>query len=269
MKVEEASVLEQTALGGDYRLLKFASKTIAPEVRPGQFIHLRISDRGGLTLRRPFSVYKADGKCLAIIYKIVGCGTKLLADLKAGDRVSIMGPLGNGFPATVRGELPVLVAGGYGAAALCLLAEQGKTKGIIFIGAKSAEDILCAGDFDQLGWETKIATEDGSIGRKGLVTDLLKAWLQEAIPPTRTAQTAGDRRKTIYACGPMGMLKAVSGIAVAQNIKAWLSLDTHMGCGVGACLACVQKVKDGENGWKWARVCADGPVFECREIVWD
>lgn len=265
MQIETVTVLEQQVLGGDYRVLKFASGKIAAKVKPGQFIHLRVTERNNIVLRRPFSVFKADKQSLTVLFKIIGKGTKILAKMRPGDKASIIGPLGNGFPIPVGKAFPVFVAGGYGSAALYLLAERAKKRGIIFIGGKTDEDILCVADFKRLGWAVTIATEDGSAGQKGLVTDILTGYLSEK---------SKRRRLALYACGPMGMLEAVAGIAMAGDWKAWLSLDRHMGCGVGACLACVQKIRvAGKHGpadsWKWARICTEGPVFECREIVWE
>jgi dihydroorotate dehydrogenase electron transfer subunit len=268
LQIETVTVLEQKekkVLGGDYRVLKFASEKIAPRVKPGQFIHLRAAGCDEIVLRRPFSVFKADKKSLAVLFKIIGKGTKVLSQLRAGDKASMIGPLGNGFPAPVKNIYPVFVAGGYGSAALYLLAERTKKTGTIFIGGKTKADILCADDFKRLGWNVRIATEDGSAGQKGLVTDILKEYLSEK----------GKRRQmALYACGPMGMLAAVAGIAMDGDWKAWLSLDKNMGCGVGACLACVQKIKvpgdrRASDSWKWARICTEGPVFECREIIWE
>jgi dihydroorotate dehydrogenase electron transfer subunit len=264
LHIETVTVLARQVLGGNYRVLKFASGKIAAGVKPGQFIHLRVDDGNDYVLRRPFSVFKADRRSLTILFKIVGKGTEILARLRAGKRASIIGPLGNGFPMPAAGTFPLLIAGGYGSAALYLLAERSRKKGIIFIGGGTAGDILCLDDFKRLGWNVRVATEDGSAGQKGLVTDILTEYLSEK---------GRSRRSALYACGPEGMLKAVTGIARAGGLKAWLSLDNHMGCGVGACLACVQKVKtpgkhrSGES-WEWARVCTEGPVFECREIVW-
>jgi len=251
---------EKKVCGGNYCTLKFASDKVAAGVKPGQFIHLRVSDRNHIVLRRPFSVFKADKRSLTVLFKIIGQGTKILAQLRPGDKADIIGPLGNGFPLPDKNVCPVFIAGGYGSAALYLFAARARKKGTLFIGGKTAEDILCADDFKRLGWDVRVATEDGSEGQKGLVTDILTEYLSEK---------RKKRRMAFYACGPMGMLKAVAGIAMKGGWQAWLSLDRHMGCGVGACLACVQKVKVGKGDWKWARICTEGPVFECRKIMWE
>ncbi len=268
LHIETVTVLEQKGgknFGGDYRVLKFASKKIAPAVRPGQFIHLRVFGRDEIVLRRPFSVFKVDRQSLTILFKIIGKGTKLLAQLRPGDKAGMIGPLGNGFPPPAKDVYPVLVAGGYGSAALYLLAQRMKNKGILFIGGKTKEDILCVADYKRLGWKVCVATEDGSAGQKGLVTDILEKYLAVGIK---------NRKMALYACGPMGMLSAVGKIAINGGWPAWLALDKNMGCGVGACLACVQKIRvpgarGTQDSWKWARICTEGPVFECREIVWE
>ena len=181
-----------------------------------------------------------------------------MQDLKIGDSVSLIGPLGNGFPLALPATvIPVLVAGGYGVAPLYFLARHLPRRGVLFIGGAKAIDILLADEFRKLAWDVRIATDDGSLGVKGLVTVPLDSWLQE-----------GKGIPEFYACGPNGMLKAVGDRAIQGNWKAWLSLDRHMGCGVGACLACVQKVRlNGQD--TLARVCKDGPVFESRDVIWD
>lgn len=264
MHLERASVISQREMGGDYRLLVLDCPPIASQVRPGQFIHLRVPNLDGFVLRRPFSVFKAEGGTLSILYKRVGRGTSAMKLLQSGSVVSIMGPLGNGFPVERASGFPILVAGGYGVAALYLVAQRLATKGILFVGGAGRAEILCVEDFEALGWPIRVATEDGSRGERGLVTAPLDAWLR--------AERQG-RTPEFWACGPMGMLRAVGDRAIAGGWQAWLSLDRHMGCGVGACLACVQQIRvpgdDGAGPVVWARVCRDGPVFESREIVWD
>ena len=122
-------------------------------------------------------------------------------------------------------------------------------------------DILCVPDFVALGWDVRVATEDGSLGIRGLVTVALDAW---------SAGEGAGKKPEVFACGPNAMLKAVSDRALARGWKAWISVDEKMGCGVGACLTCVVKVKaEDAQGWKWARSCREGPVFECREVIWE
>lgn len=260
MQMEETNVLEHRQIQGGYRLLVLQSPGIAPQVQPGQFVHLRVPQLDAAVLRRPFSVYKTEGDRLSILYKDVGRGTAALTHVPAGETVSLIGPLGSGFPRAEAGRFPVLVAGGYGMAALYIVARAQPTKGIAFFGGKTASDILCADEFEAMGWPVRVATEDGSLGVRGLVTDTLDAWL---------SRNRGDKTPEFFACGPNGMLKAVGERAIGGGWRAWLSMDRHMGCGVGACLTCVQKIKTPDGGWTWQRVCREGPVFECRQVVWE
>ena len=179
--------------------------------------------------------------------------------LKAGDTVRIMGPIGTGFPCTPQ-AFPILVAGGYGVAPLAFLASRLPQKGIAMIGGRTANDILLQKDFTEMGWEVQIATQDGSLGEQGLVTILLDRTLKQFHEQGKKAE--------LFSCGPDGLLHAVGDRAIANGLKGWLSLDKHMVCGIGACLACVQKLRKAD-GTEWiGRVCKDGPVFESREIVW-
>ncbi len=257
---EDAEVLEHEEIQGGYKLLVMRAPSIAPAVKPGQFLHVLVPHLGESILRRPFSVFRAEGDRLAILYKGVGRGTRTLAYLHAGETLSIIGPLGRGYPAMSAGTYPVLVAGGYGMAALYLLARDLPVKGVAFFGGRSRADILCVKEFEALGWRVMVTTEDGSLGERGKVTDALDAWGH--------GEGAG-RRPEFFVCGPSGMLKAVASRALKQQHPAWVSVDNNMGCGVGACLTCVLKVHDDATGWAWARACREGPVFNATEIVWE
>ena len=200
------------------------------------------------------ALYDALGR-LHILYKTVGLGTRHLAALPVGTELPVLGPIGRPFPLDPAG-VPYLIGGGYGVAPLWFLASRLPRKGILFVGGRTAADILETDRFAEAGWEVRIATQDGSLGTQGLVTAPLDAAL------------AGKPRAELYACGPDGMLRAVGERAIAAGLKGWLSLDKHMVCGVGACLACVQKIRRADGAETLARVCVDGPVFESREIVW-
>ncbi len=262
MKLELATVLDHEVYRGAYRRLTLRSPAVAPLVAPGQFVHLRLPAPADALLRRPFSVFRADGDAFQVLYKAVGGGTRAMERLRAGDGLSVLGPLGHGFPEAAVGALPVLVAGGYGMAALYLQARALPVKGVAFFGGAAAADILCVPDFEALGWAVHVATEDGSLGVRGRVTDALDAWLAsgwDARPPE------------FFACGPNGMLRAIGERALARGWTAWVSVDRHMGCGVGACLTCVQKIRDPDapDGWTWLRVCREGPVFNARDVIWE
>ena len=260
MKQENSTVIEHRLFHGDYRLLRFSAPAIGPLVQPGQFIHLKVPGLEHAVLRRPFSVFKADTGSVSILYKTVGKGTAALTTVLEGEPVNLIGPLGNGFPMIGKEKFPVLVAGGYGNAALYLQAAKLPVKGIAFFGGRTAADILCVDQFEALGWDVRVATDDGSLGQKGFVTAALDAWLE--------TQKQNFQGLELFACGPNAMLKAVGDRAIQNGLTAWLSMDRNMACGVGACLTCVIKRKTA-NGWEWARCCKDGPVFEAREILWE
>ncbi|MCK5529536.1 MAG: dihydroorotate dehydrogenase electron transfer subunit [Kiritimatiellae bacterium] len=265
MKTEKTKIVEHSHLVGDYRLLVLDAPEISAQAVPGQFVHVRIPQLEESALRRPFSLYKAENSTISILYKVVGRGTAALATAAEGSELDVMGPFGNGFPIPGSEVTPLLVAGGYGVAPLYLMATRCLKKGVLFVGGATAEDILCIDEFEKLGWDVRVATMDGTLGSQGLVTDVLDEWLTEN-SARNDYSPAGHE---IFACGPDGMLKALGDRAIAGEFKGWLSLDKHMGCGVGACLACVQKLQNVGGDEYWGRVCKDGPVFESREIVWE
>jgi dihydroorotate dehydrogenase electron transfer subunit len=244
-----------------YFRLVLSAPQIAPLIEPGQFAHVRIPPLKDALLRRPFSIFQVAGDTFSILYKNVGKGTDALARMRAGEELSVIAPLGHGFTIPkAGGETPLLVAGGYGMAAMFLLAQRSPQKGIVFVGGRRRVDILCEKEFAALSWEVRATTEDGSHGEKGLVTQPLLAAL-------RTPHSALRTRK-LFACGPTPMLKAVGKIAADFNLPCELSMDEHMCCGVGTCLTCVIPVKAG-NGWEYQRTCTEGPVFDARQIVWN
>ncbi|MFO1477853.1 MAG: dihydroorotate dehydrogenase electron transfer subunit [Verrucomicrobiota bacterium] len=239
-----------------YRLTVRAPR-VAPLVQPGQFAHIRILPMREALLRRPFSIFQSSADTVTFLYKSVGKGTSALSRMRAGEELGLLGPLGRGFtvPET---EIPLLVAGGYGMAALYLLAARSPVKGIVFVGGRRKLDILCEKEFQSIGWEIRAATEDGSHGEKGLVT----------LPLTTELRRAATGRK-LFACGPTPMLKAVGKLAEEFNIPAELSMDEHMCCGVGVCLTCVIPVKTSGGGWEYQRTCTDGPVFDSSLVEWN
>jgi len=241
-----------------YFRLVLRAPQIAPLVQPGQFAHLRILPLKDALLRRPFSIFQVSGDTLSILYKNVGQGTDVLSRMGPGEELSAIGPLGHGYTVPpAGGETPLLVAGGYGMAAMYLLAERSRQKGVVFVGGRRRMDILCEKEFRALGWEIRVTTEDGSHGEKGLVTQPVIAELQRG--------TAGRK---LFACGPTPMLKAIGRLAEEFNVPAELSMDEHMCCGVGVCLTCVIPVKTAD-GWEYQRTCTEGPVFDAGHIVWE
>jgi len=232
----------------------YATK-IAKKVDPGQFVNVKISPDPGPLLRRPFSVHKIKGPSIKILYEVVGRATRILSEKKAGEYLDLIGPLGKGF-SIINSRISIIVAGGIGVAPLVFLAEKiKKGKTLVLIGAKTKDQILCEKDFRGLGCEVKIATNDGSKGFQGKVTELLE-------------QILHARRYTldsiaIYACGPRPMLEAISYISGEYHIAAQISLEEHMACGFGACFGCVINTKEG-----FQRVCKEGPVFAADQILW-
>ncbi len=233
------------------------------EVAPGQFIMLKVNHGGyDPLLRRPFGVYNVVDPArggghvgIEILYKVVGRGTSILSGLAPDDTVDILGPLGNGFPTPKAGEKPILVAGGIGIAPIHLLTLACKGATVIF-GARDKSETPLTADIEKLGVNVKTATEDGSAGVKGLVTDILAGEITE--------------NSVIYACGPTGMLRAVASMARDVGVRAYVSLENSMACGVGACLGCaVKRSGDVKKNKRYQMVCSEGPVFESTEIDWE
>jgi len=218
---------------------------------------LKVGPAQGPLLRRPFSIHKAGGSVIEILYEVIGKGTEILAKRKAGEHLDIIGPLGNGFSFQLSAKSryrPVLVAGGMGVAPLVFLAQKLKNyKGLVLIGARTKKQILCEKEFQKAGFDVKIATDDGSAGFRGRVTDLLEDLLQ----------APSDKLRAIYACGPRPMLKEISRLAGKYKIPSQISLEEHMACGIGACLGCAVNTEEGSR-----RVCREGPVFKAQEIIW-
>jgi dihydroorotate dehydrogenase electron transfer subunit len=258
MVEQDAVILANDNFTGQYYRLVMRAEHIAPQAQPGQFVHLRIPLLREALLRRPFSIYQVQDQTLSILYKTVGKGTHQLSRLKPGQNLSVLGPLGHGFSIPASPAIrPLLVAGGYGMAALYLLAERSPRPGMVFVGGRQKGDILCEPEFRALGWDVRAATEDGSYGVKGLVTLPLREELERSTQDLR-----------LYACGPTPMLKAVGDLARQFGVEAELSMDEHMCCGVGVCLTCVIPVRSPE-GWEYQRTCTEGPVFNANAIAWE
>jgi len=256
MTDEDCKVRVHDDLGSDYRLLVLEAPQISEAAVPGQFVHVRVPGLEASALRRPFSILNAEEGRLELLYKRVGRGTAALNALRVGASVSTLGPLGHGFPETCVG-VPLLVGGGFGVAPLYFLSRRMVAAGLkpqLFVGGRTANDILMPERFLRLGVRTHVATNDGSFGVKGLVTDPLDGVLAEL----REKGVAFE----LFACGPDPMLKAVALRATGTNSEGWISMDRHMVCGVGACYACIQKTVRGNS-----RCCIEGPVFAAKDLV--
>ena len=261
MLEQTVQIVSQERDAESYFRLMLRAPAIAPLIQPGQFAHVRILPLKDALLRRPFSIFQVAGDTFSILYKTVGKGTEVLSRMRVGEELSVIAPLGHGFTVPPAGGVkPLLVAGGYGMAAMFLLAQRSPQKGIVFVGGRRRVDILCEKDFAALGWEVRVATEDGSQGEKGFVTQPLLTEIGNRKPETKNYK--------LFACGPTGMLKAVGKLAEDFNLPCELSMDEPMCCGVGTCLTCVIKVKAGD-GWEYQRTCTEGPVYDSRQIVWE
>jgi dihydroorotate dehydrogenase electron transfer subunit len=259
-------VLKNRKIKSIYFLLEIDCPSIANETKPGQFVMLRTSDDNHPLLRRPFSIYKSystldprKGKRghLFILYKKVGKGTQKMSTFKKGQRVNLIGPLGNGFilPPLPSSAATILIGGGVGMASLSALGETlGFGELYVFIGGKTKDDILCEDNFPK--GMIFIATEDGSRGKKGTVVDFFLSEIK---------RFDRDRPHHVYICGPEGMVKSLAKVIKSKKWIVQVSLEARMGCGFGACWGCVVKTRDNEMAYR--RVCKDGPVFPLSEIV--
>lgn len=260
---EEVKILSNQKVGKSYFLLRLASRKISAFASPGQFVQIKVAADNEILLRRPFGIHRVNKNTFDCLYSLVGAGTRHLCRKQPGSRLDVIGPLGNGFnyALTAKRCTLILVAGGMGVAPLVFLAEklmEGKTpsakrKVVVLIGAKTKSQILCEREFKKFGCSVKVATDDGSRGFKGKVTQLLSQIL--------TGRMADLR---IYACGPRPMLKVISRLSIRYNIPAEISLEEHLACGIGACFGCAVRTRDG-----FKRVCKEGPVFPAEEIVWN
>ena len=260
MTNEACEILEHADWGNGYRYLRLKAPAIVAKAEPGQFVHLKVPGLEMSALRRPFSIFNAANDELELLYKTVGRGTLAMNALKVGEKISVMGPLGHGFPLKCEGRA-FLVGGGFGVAPLYFLARKLLESGIetsriaLFVGGRTKNDLLALDRFEKLGVKIFPATNDGSAGVKGLVTDPLDDEL------IRLRECHG--KFELFACGPDPMLKAVALRATGTGSKGWISMDRHMVCGVGACYACIQKTVRGNS-----RCCIEGPVFAAEDLVW-
>jgi dihydroorotate dehydrogenase electron transfer subunit len=257
-----AEIKENLPLNANHNLLSLVNLDPMDEPGPGQFYMLQVNRGLDPLLKRAFSLFRRTQECFQILYRIKGKGTALLREMKKGAVIEILGPLGNGFPLPLPEENPLIIAGGVGIASVFSLAEALPRRAVIY-GARVRDELFMAGNLgkilEQAGGLDSVhgvvlCTDDGSCGIKGTVADVLHDYLQEG---------RGSGRPVIYACGPHPMLKVIAGISSSRNIKAYVSLEEYMACGIGACLGCVTKTKRG-----YERVCKEGPVFDAAEIEW-
>jgi len=259
---EPARVLEQAAVAPDFFRLRLDAPRIAGHAVPGQFVQVRVTDDLDPFLRRPFSIGDADpaSGSIEIVYHVVGKGSRRLSERKAGERIPLLGPLGNGFRLPDRGTV-VLVGGGVGMPPVFFAAKSIRGCRVCVIqGARCAERLLYREELSSLGIPHRETTEDGSAGSRGLVTGALIETLCDLPPDTRKETIE------ILACGPPAMLAAVAEIARTHGVRCQVSVEERMACGFGICMGCaVHKRTSGTR--EYALVCVDGPVFDATEIV--
>ena len=271
MKIDSLVISNTEVAPGYFRMRLSAPAWISRSI-PGQFVMVKVRDSIDPLLRRPFglfdigsvdSVYPGDDKreYFELLYRVVGKGTNVMAELHHGDHLDILGPLGKGFDMGSLGSEKILVGGGVGLAPLYYLAKElAKDSPVrLFAGGRGRDDIICITEFERLGIETYVSTDDGTLGEEGLVTDVLERYL---------ADSRGE--KSIFACGPIPMLKVVARIAEMSGVPCQVSLEAYMACGVGACLGCVIKGRNhSEESPDYRCVCKEGPVFDSKDLLWD
>ena len=279
---ESARVVRVSPLPGGHCRVRLRAPSIAASTRPGQFVNIA-TPLGASLLRRPLGVYQTyDQTDIEVLFKILGKGTIALAGVKAGDELDVIGPLGKGFDLSVKlPETAVLVAGGFGVAPLhpLALALRGKVKRVyLFVGTETELPLdtsdsamqlsfvdpdvnVTLADFEEPGVVARVATLGERPGfYHGLVTELLEELLNGPEPVGRTK---------IYACGPWMMLKKTASIAAGHGLPCDVLLEERMGCGIGACMSCVVRVKDANGRPAYARACVEGPVFDAAVVDWE
>jgi dihydroorotate dehydrogenase electron transfer subunit len=270
------AVVENVQLARDTFRVRFECPTLARRIVPGQFLMLRLADRDDPLLGRPLALYdtvvsnSGGATGVDIVYLVVGKMTQQLSRAAAGDVLETWGPLGNGFVPQPTEHL-VMVAGGIGQTPFLALAREalgGRAYGeparavpkvsrvTLCYGARNREYLAGVEDFERLGVEVRVSTDDGTAGRRGLVTDLVHEVLDES------------PKACVVCCGPEPMMAAVARLTRTRNVACQVSLETPMACGIGICFSCVARVRDERGDWDYRRTCVEGPVFDARRIEW-
>jgi dihydroorotate dehydrogenase electron transfer subunit len=254
--IESVTVAANDRLAEGVGLMVLRAPRVAAAVQPGQFVHLRLDTHSETILRRPFSVHRAHGEHIELLYQVLGAGTLLMAEKRPGDAsMDVVGPLGHGWVIPDGITHALLVAGGLGAAPLGMLAERLAERGVavsVAQGAPTADRLVAHDLFERVARVVHVATDDGSAGERGFVT----------LPVAELL--AAERFDVAYTCGPEAMQRVVAGMLAVSGVSCQVSLERLMACGIGACLSCVVSTASGLK-----RACIDGPVFDAEEVVWD
>jgi dihydroorotate dehydrogenase electron transfer subunit len=260
-------ILENKPLSPDYYQMLLDYPGAKATMGPGQFFMVRVCEDYDPLLRRPFSVHYLEENRLGLLYQVVGKGTRLLTRKTPGQSLDLLGPLGSGFlppPDTARAV--AFVAGGIGIAPFLALADKISSwspamKKLLFYGARSQAHLVKLSEFKERGVELHLATEDGTKGHRGLISEVLK----KAMP-----SLAQQPPFCLYACGPKGMLMEVAALAEKHQAFCQVSIDRRMACGTGVCMGCVVPVKDNHaQDFTYSCACKEGPVYPYQEIRWD
>lgn len=244
----------------DAWLMALRSGEIARAARPGQFVMIRVSSGLDPLLRRPFSICGIKDELFLLLYRVVGKGTLMMTELGEGEKLRVLGPLGKGFAVPEKRVSRLLVGGGIGIAPLVFLAQfHGDTDLTFMTGFRSARDVIVPETITGRHAGPLVATDDGTQGHHGPVTDLLEKVLREK---------QGETARIVYACGPKPMLKKVADTVRAWKIPCQVSLEANMACGLGACQGCAVKAS-AASGRSYFYVCREGPVFDAEDIDWD
>jgi dihydroorotate dehydrogenase electron transfer subunit len=251
---------------GAYHSITLVAPEIADDAKPGQFVEIGVPQGREFLLRRPFSIHQASRKggwagTLEIAFTTVGPGTRWLTEIEAHDFLDVVGPLGRPFPYPAQPKSCLLVGGGYGAAPLYFLAQELRSRGKrvdMIVGARDQERVFKAVEAKRLSVQVSLTTEDGSLGERGKVTDVLPGMITRC------------ETEVVYACGPNPMLRAVAEYCAEQGLATQVALEELMACGMGVCWTCVVPVvrRDG-SGWDYLRSCVDGPVFSGARVWWE
>jgi len=260
MTIERNARLRAVHSWGDFFHFAVDAPEIGKNARPGQFVMVKVAEGTLPLLRRPLGIHDAGPEGIEIFFKIAGQGTALLARKKPGDPLDIVGPLGKGFTVggATRAKKAFLVGGGRGIAPLFFLARALAGAGatpVVFYGGRTVADVPLRDKFAAAGFELHLSTDDGSLGFAGFVTALVEDEMARAKPDV------------VYACGPDPMMKALAAITAKRDAPSEFSLESIMGCGIGACWGCVHRIKDG-SGDGWVKICEEGPVFPGERILW-
>jgi dihydroorotate dehydrogenase electron transfer subunit len=247
-------------LTDDIYSITVESEYISSSALPGQFVNIKCNEGNDAFLRRPLSIGSTDAAegTYTVFFKIIGAGTAILSEKKAGDTLDVIGPLGNGFDLDIKYGRIAVVGGGLGIFPLLHVLE--KSKAVVkrsYLGLRNYGLVVLEDEFRQNSLSLEITTDDGSYGMKGFVTDILKRDIKV------------EKFDIIYACGPVSMLKRTVQEAENAGICCQVSLEERMGCGFGACLGCAVKARSRYGGWEYKHVCVDGPVFSGSDIIFE